>query len=200
MPTADRAGVGTPEPGVMGITSLRGGVARPQAVDPQYRLGAELPEQRGCGRRFGASSHGIQGGLVTPQRLDLPFTVPASEQLGSGRCASSANAAGMTSARSPGRMALTSVMISPGMNPASLTTCPGHWPGGHRQACQPCARTHADPADLRVLVGHQLTSVSLLDGMICMRQHARRTRSPAMGGWRPALTGRRGRLTEPAAG
>ena len=82
MPTADRAGVGTPEPGVMGITSLRGGVARPQAVDPQYRLGAELPEQRGCGRRFGASSHGIQGGLVTPQRLDLPFTVPASEQLG----------------------------------------------------------------------------------------------------------------------
>lgn len=195
----------------MGITSLRGGVARPQAVDPQYRLGAELPEQRGCGRRFGASSHGIQGGLVTPQRLDLPFTVPASEQLGpeqlrpeqpvwqrplrelSERCGNDIGAL-------PGRMALTSVMISPGMNPASLTTCPGHWPGGHRQACQPCARTHADPADLRVLVGHQLTSVSLLDGMICMRQHARRTRSPAMGGWRPALTGRRGRLTEPAAG
>ena len=57
----------------MGITSLQGGVARPHVVDPQYRLGAELPEQRRCGRRFGAGAHGIQGGPVTPQRLDLPW-------------------------------------------------------------------------------------------------------------------------------
>ena len=66
----------------MGVISKRGGVARTQIVDPQYRFRAELPEQRGRGRRFGASSHCIQSSLVTPHRLDLPFTVPACKQLG----------------------------------------------------------------------------------------------------------------------
>ena len=99
------------------------------------------------------------GRLVTAQRLDLPATVPARQQLGptspsgSGRRVGSANAA-RTHRRGPrGTAALTSVMISPGMYAASLASRPDRRPGGHGPACQPAPLRTATHYAAQVVAG-----------------------------------------------
>lgn len=58
------------------------GRARDEVPDLQRRLAADASEQGGCGRRLGAGPHGVEGGAVSPQRLDAPAVVGAPQELG----------------------------------------------------------------------------------------------------------------------
>lgn len=136
-PSRDAAGAG----GAAGSCQAVG----PPGAAPSPAARSRRPEQRGHSRLAwnpGPPGHGTatrsSGHRPGPPaaRSDQPIGQRPPGGLGELRQNSPV--------RSRGTVALTSVMISPGMYAASLASRPDRRPGGHGPACQPAA-THGDP-------------------------------------------------------